>query len=203
MDAFSPVAVAVGILLFALGVGIAVIFARTRQAARLRDRFAEQSRQDANLLANHGVAAGAAGPAMVHMGSFHLGPITPDQREIFIAAWRDVQGRFAQDPGAAVSNADELLGKIMLARGYGLALMSNVNDLPVEQIEALRHYSVGHAIARSHLQGSADADQLRHAIVHFGALFDDLVNEPLDFSPVIENRFSRLHDLGGEPASRP
>jgi hypothetical protein len=41
----------------------------------------------------------------------------------------------------------------------------------------IEHYRAGHTIAARHAQGHATTEELRQALIHYRALFDELVDE--------------------------
>ena len=51
-------------------------------------------------------------------------------------------------------------------------------DLSVDHAEVVQHYRTAHDIAVRHERGEAGTEDLRQAMIHYRALFDDLVNEP-------------------------
>ncbi|HSQ96127.1 MAG TPA: hypothetical protein VLM18_08565 [Croceibacterium sp.] len=50
-------------------------------------------------------------------------------------------------------------------------------DLTVDHGEVARHYREGHEITLRHGKGQASTEDLRQAMIHFEALFDDLISE--------------------------
>jgi hypothetical protein len=66
----------------------------------------------------------------------------------------------------------------MSARGYPLADFDRrYEDVTVDQGEVARHYREGHDLVGRIGEGQASTEDLRQAMIHFEALFDDLVNE--------------------------
>jgi 2-hydroxychromene-2-carboxylate isomerase len=53
-------------------------------------------------------------------------------------------------------------------------------DLSVDHADVVNHYRSAHAIAVQHARQGASTEDLRQAVVHYRALFDDLleVREP-------------------------
>jgi hypothetical protein len=68
----------------------------------------------------------------------------------------------------------------MTARGYPVKddFERRTEDLSVDHAEVVQNYRAGHDIAVRHSRGEASTEDLRNAMIHFRALFDDLVNEP-------------------------
>lgn len=203
MNTLSPLAIAICLIVVAVIVGALVTFRRSRHSAELRGRYGDEY---ARTLEQAGDTH--KGETLLHerekrVASFDIRPLEPRQRGIFIDHWLDVQAQFVLDPTGAVAKADVLLSDVMTARGYPVAeLEQRYEDLSVDHAEAVAHYRTAHAIAESHARGESRTEELRQAMIHYRALFDDLVNEPVDFSPVIEQRGGRIHDLRREPVRR-
>lgn len=86
--------------------------------------------------------------------------------------WRRVQARFVDEPVAAVAEADELLQRVMKERGYPVAddFERRAADVSVDYPDVVENFREGH-----HLREKEDTESLRRAMVHFRALFDELV----------------------------
>src|SRR5262249_52752054 len=95
------------------------------------------------------------------------------------------------DPAAAVRRADALIKAVMEARGYEREhFEQRVEDLSVEHATVVQHYRAARALAVANLNGTADIDELRQAIVHYRALFVDLMAEP---EPALRALWQRHH----------
>ncbi len=109
---------------------------------------------------------------------YHIRPLSPDEISRFSTAWRQVQARFVDDPGAAVSEADSLVTDLMASRGYPMADFEHrAEDISVDHPNVVSHYREAHGIA-SRLAGAPRAsstEELRQAVVHYRALFEELL----------------------------
>ena len=75
--------------------------------------------------------------------------------------------------------ADQLLGDVMATRGYPVGdFEQRAADISVDHPEVTQNYRAAHAIALSHSSGQASTEDLRRAMIHYRALFEDLVREP-------------------------
>jgi hypothetical protein len=64
----------------------------------------------------------------------------------------------------------------MMRRGYPLGdFDARAADLSVDHPLVVEHYRAAHAIALQDLHGEADTEALRQALVHYRALFDELL----------------------------
>jgi hypothetical protein len=79
----------------------------------------------------------------------------------------------------AVTEADQLLGDVMFTRGYPVSdFEQRTADMSVDHPKVVENYRAAHEIALRHSQGQASTEELRQAMLHYRALFEELVNEP-------------------------
>ncbi len=172
------------ILLGALAVlavlGIALMVMRKRRTEQLKSRFGDEYERLAQRTGDEAKAESLLAAREKRVAQFELKPLSDSQRDAFVASWRDVQARFVDEPQDAVATADRLLGEVMAARGYPVAeFAQRAADLSVEHSEVMHHYRTAHDIVVRHERGEAGTEDLRQAMIHYRALFDDLVNEPV------------------------
>jgi hypothetical protein len=80
------------------------------------------------------------------------------------------------DPTGATDEADQLVGEVMAARGYPVGdFEQRAADISVKHPYVVEHYRAAHRIALNNSRGDADTEQLRQALMHFRALFEDLL----------------------------
>jgi hypothetical protein len=110
---------------------------------------------------------------------FNIRALPTAERARFADAWRIVQSRFVDDPKNAVVEADGLLNQVMVARGYPVSTFDQcAEDLSVDHPTVVEQYRAGHAIYARHAEGRASTEDMRQAMIHYRALFDELVGEP-------------------------
>jgi hypothetical protein len=103
-------------------------------------------------------------------------PLSYKDREMYEAQWKDVQAGFVDDPGGAVEKADDLVGEVMAARGYPVGdFEQRAADLSVNHASEVDNYRAAHDIAQRQERGDANTEDQRQAMVHYRALFDDLL----------------------------
>jgi hypothetical protein len=107
-----------------------------------------------------------------------LKPLAPDARARYAAEWAKVQARFVDSPSDAVRDGDELVTRLVGDIGYPtdsdderLALLS------VEHTGSFGHYREAHEISLRNASGEASTEQLRQALVHFRALFAEMLGD--------------------------
>jgi len=162
----------------------AFLLLRKRRTTKLRAQFgdAEYTRAVEKSGNRRNAEAGLEGRAQ-RVESFQIRPLAAGDRTRFEESWRKVQARFVDGPAGAVSEADQLLGDVMAARGYAVGnFEQRAADISVDHPLVLANYRTAHEIALRQMQGQANTEDLRQAMVHYRALFDELVNEPAIFT---------------------
>jgi hypothetical protein len=108
----------------------------------------------------------------------HLRPLTKEESERFAAEWQTAQARFVDDPRGAVARADALVRRTMELRGYPMGdFDERVADLSVDHAPVVDHYRTAHDIAERDAHGTASTEDLRLAMQHYRALFEDLMQQ--------------------------
>jgi Tfp pilus assembly protein PilX len=111
-------------------------------------------------------------------------PLTDAARASYAAQWADVQERFVDAPADAVAGSQLLVTAVMTDRGYPTEHQDQVlADLSVEHSDTLGHYRAAEEISGSAAAGTASTEDLRQAMIHYRALFGDLLGEPADAGP--------------------
>ena len=99
-----------------------------------------------------------------------------DRSEELHARWQELQARFVDDPSRSVAKADSLIQNVMRDRGYPVDdFDTRAADLSVDHPDVVENYRAGHGIAVAHERGKATTEELRKAVQHYRALFDELV----------------------------
>ena len=166
-------------------IGVAVVIAvaaylvyRQRRTAALRDHFGDEYDRTVESVGGRSKAEAALQEREERVSRLDIRPLDERERVEFSREWRNVKAVFVDSPVEAVHHSDRLLAEIMKARGYPMADFDRrYEDLTVDHGEVARHYRDGHDIVARHGRGQASTEDLRQAMIHFEALFDDLVNE--------------------------
>ena len=159
------------------------------RSQRLRQRFGPEYDRTIRTEGNIRKAEAALEARAKRVAKLHIRPLNPADAERFDAAWRAVQARFVDDPKGAVTEADRLVGEVMAARGYPVGeFEQRVADISVDHPNVVMNYRAAREIALQHAEGHATTEDLRQAMVHYRALFTDLLER------VKEERVERSHD---------
>ena len=108
-------------------------------------------------------------------------PLTEAARAGYAQQWAGIQERFVDAPSDAVAGSQLLVVAVMTERGYPAEEPDQVlADLSVAHASSLDSYRAAEEISRSAASGTASTEDLRQAIIHYRALFADLLGEPGD-----------------------
>jgi hypothetical protein len=107
---------------------------------------------------------------------FEIRPLSPTSRERCQREWEVAQAQFVDDPEAAIGEADRLIQEVMRERGYPVEdFEQRAADLSVDHPDVVQNYRAGHATSRNVVRGEADTEEVRQAMIHYRALFDELL----------------------------
>jgi len=103
--------------------------------------------------------------------------LPPLRRDELLARWQAVQAQFVDDPDGAVREAHALLVTVMREQGYPTGRFDEeVELLSVHHPAAVQHYRAAHRLADDRARGRGITEDLRQAMIHYRALFDDLLH---------------------------
>lgn len=168
------IALIVGIVLGALAIQL-FQQARTR---RLKAHFGPEYGRAVAETGNRSRAEAMLEHRRRRVEQLQIRTLEPTERVRFQEGWRDVQARFVDNPGGAVTDADRLVGEVMSAEGYPmLEFEQRAADISVDHPVVIENYREAHNIALQSAQGHASTEDLRKAMIHYRKLFEELVGQ--------------------------
>jgi hypothetical protein len=177
------------VLVAAVAVAAAWYLTAARRRQRLQRRFGPEYERTVRETGDPAKADAVLADRERRVEKLNIRPLSSADSTRFLDAWKGVQSRFVDDPKGAVTEADRLITEVMSARGYPMSdWEQRVADISVDHPSVCDHYRQGHDIARRHERGQASTEDLRQAMVHYRALFDELV-QPAD--PRVEAKHER------------
>lgn len=107
-----------------------------------------------------------------------LRELEPEARDRYRAEWKQVQENFVDAPESAVVEADRLLVRVMGDRGYPTeGFEQQAADLSVEHAATIERYRTANEVSARAAANEASTEDLRQAMVHYRALFSELVGD--------------------------
>jgi hypothetical protein len=157
---------------------VAVLLVLRGRSAKLRARFGPEYDRVVAEKGNRFRAEAELESVEKRVKSYSLKTLGAADRDRFQQSWRKIQATFVDDPARALSEADQLLGTVMLARGYPPSDFENrAVEISVDHATVVENYRAGHEIAVRHSQRQATTEDLRKGMIHYRSLFDELMAE--------------------------
>lgn len=170
----------IAVIVIALIVAAVIAFftSRKRRSQKLRAQFGPEYDRVLQQEGDSRKAEGVLEFRQKRREKFNIRPLSPADRSSFAGRWNEVQARFVDDPRGAVTVADSLVTDVMQARGYPIGeFEQRAADLSVDYPLIVDNYRAAHDIALRQSAGKASTEDLRQAMVHYRALFQELLEE--------------------------
>lgn len=174
------------VVLAIIAVG-AWLYSRKKQSDRLAQRFGPEYGRAVHEMGSRTKAESELRAREKRVGKFDIRPLAPADADRFSQSWRTLQGRFVDNPKGVLMEADQLVRELMLKRGYPMGDWERqAADISVDHPAVVDHYRAAQAIAMRDRRGEADTEELRRAVVHYRALFDELLEVRQDERAPVE-----------------
>ena len=163
--------------LVVLGV-IAWYVASRRKSAHLRERFGPEYNRVTSTTESTRDAEKELAQREERREQLEIKPLAQESRAQYVEEWKNVQAEFVDQPGIAVARADSLIQRVMDERGYPVEKFDQrAADLSVDHPKVVENYREGHRLATGG-NGDGETEDLRQAMRHYRALFEELVESP-------------------------
>jgi hypothetical protein len=154
-----------------------VVIARQRRSQRLQEGFGPEY---GRTLAEKGDRRAAESELLERRErrrQLEIRELDAESRDRYAERWRAAQRTFVDQPAAAVAEADALVSEVMHERGYPVEedFERRAADVSVDHPRVVENYRAAHGISVRAARNEADTEDLRQALVHFRALFEDLL----------------------------
>jgi hypothetical protein len=154
---------------------------RDRRTRTLRDRFGPEYDRALEGSESKRSAESELAARADRRDKLEITPLSPGARERYVTEWERVQARFVDDPEGAVREADALIQSVMSERGYPMDdFDQRAADISVDHPQVVENYREGNRLARANALGDGTTEDLRQAMQHYRALFDELLEEASD-----------------------
>ena len=207
MDTETLLIIAITVVVCALiaaGVWFAVDRARSR---RLREQFGPEYDHVVHRMQDRNLAETELQNREQRVKKFRIVPLSSQDRAHYRETWAAVQNRFVDDPQAAVKEGHRQIFEVMEKRGYPVSNFDQAAaDLSVDYPEVVENYRAASSIAERNRTGEAQTEELRQALVHYRALFNELLEAPAQqgekTKPMSSPRRAGFHFRGFKKGSR-
>jgi len=163
------------------------------QSARLQQRFGTEYTHVVDTMGGSREKAEAELLARERrVERLHIKALAPADAAHYSQEWKLLQGRFVDSPRGALAEADRLVRELMLQRGYPMGdFERRAADISVDHPAVVDHYRAAHAIVLRDQRDATDTEDLRKALVHYRALFDELLEVAPE--PTAHRRHAHTH----------
>ena len=178
MDSLStPTLVAIAVVAVILVAFVAWLAYGAAESKRLKQRFGPEYEA---VLKRHGGSKAKAEAELKRrqkrVDRFEIVPLAPADVTRFSEAWTRLQGSFVDDPKGVLIEADKLVRELLVKRGYPVADFElRAADISVDHPIVVNNYRAAQRIVSLDQRGEASTEDMRKAVVHFRALFDELL----------------------------
>jgi len=171
MDTWVWIAIAAAVVVVVL---LAIwTAARKRRRSQLREGFGPEYDRTVEDMGSRRKAESELSDREKRREELDIKPLAPGSRDRFADRWRTIQERFVDDPRAALREAHILVVEVMRERGYPTNdFEQRAADVSVDHPDVVQNYRAANEITE---RGDADTEQQRQGLVHYRALFDELL----------------------------
>jgi hypothetical protein len=150
-----------------------------RRTAKLRAQFGPEYDRTLGAVGSRSAAENRLAARSERVHKLVIRSLNSIERARYIEEWGRVQAHFVDAPAGAVTEADQLLGDVMAACGYPIGdFEQRAADISVDHPVVTQNYRAAHDIALRRASGRATTEELRRAMIHYRALFEELVEMP-------------------------
>jgi hypothetical protein len=174
MSTGTNVVIVVVIIVIALAIGVAA----TVRRRRLQQQFGPEYDRLAREHDSKRKAEAELTQRQRRVRKLDLRPLSPEAQKQYTARWMSLQERFVDDPEDAVAQSQTLVAEVMHERGYPTEHRDQVAaDLSVEHAKTIGNFRAAEEISQKATSGTASTEDLRQAMIHYRALFRDLLGD--------------------------
>lgn len=187
----SPTLVIILVVVVLLVVAGALLAVRASRRKRLQEKFGPEYDRVVSDAESRTAGEKELLERQRRHEEFPLKALSAESKQTYSVAWEEVQIQFVDAPEQAVTTADALVTRLIAERGYPTngSYDDRLATLSVEHARTLEHYRDAHAISERNTRGEADTEELRQALVHYRALFADLLGtNPVPEKPASQSR---------------
>jgi len=169
-----------------LAAGIAAVHALRKQRSRqLRTHFGPEYDHAVEGFGQRRAAERALLDRARRVDKLAIRPLPAARRGELSLRWQAVQSQFVDDPAGAVRETHALLSTVMHEQGYPTGKFDEeVELLSVHHPAAIQHYRAAHRLADERSRGRSATEELRQAMIHYRALFEDLLQLGVPTQPI-------------------
>ncbi|HEY9526300.1 MAG TPA: hypothetical protein VIR02_04400 [Anaerolineales bacterium] len=168
----------VAVAFLVIGGLLAMAAMRFQRSRRLRERFGPEYERLVKEAGDKKKAESELEARLAHVEALDIRPLTADEVNRFSLEWQSTQSEFVDEPHSSLQKADQLIREVMKARGYPVEdFEQRAADISVDYPDLVTDYRGLHMIAAKEADDEVSTEEMRQAMVHGRALFEELVSK--------------------------
>jgi len=179
MDTTNITVIVIAVVVaFIIGAFFGAVFKRQRHTKRLQEKFGPEYERTINEIGNKRQAEHELETRLDHVKTLDIRPLSAEEIDRYTNEWRGTQAEFVDEPLTALQKADRIIREVMKTRGYPVEdFEQRVADISVDYPELVADYRGLHLITVKEDDEEVSTEEMRKAMVHGRALFENLVNK--------------------------
>ena len=183
----TTMTVLVAVVFLILGGFLGLALTRVQRSRRLKKQFGPEYQRMIDEIGDKRQAEKELEDRITRVHTLDIRPLTSEAVNRYASEWQKTQREFVDQPLAALQKADRLIQEVMKAKGYPVEdFEQRAADISVDYPELVTDYRGMHLIAIKEAEEKVDTEDIRQAMVHGRALFDQLIKHQPDEEDVTQ-----------------
>jgi len=188
MDTTNITVIALAVLTASLLGGLfGLAIGRRQRTKKLQQKFGPEYEHTLNEMGDQRQAEHELAARLNHVKALDIRPLSGEQIDDFTDQWLATQAEFVDDPLTATQKADQLIREVMETKGYPVEdFEQQVADISVDYPDLVMDYRGLHLIAVKGRDENVSTEEMRQAMVHGRALFENLIAQRAETVTVMD-----------------
>ena len=176
MDTTNTITIVIAVIVLLVLVGLlGMLFTRRQRTKRLQERFGPEYDRTIREVGDQRQAEEELAARLDHVKALEIRPLSAQETERFTREWQLAQAEFVDEPLTALQKANQLLKEVMSTKGYLVDdFEQRAADISVDYPDLVIDYRELRAIAAKGDDEAVTTEEMRQAMVHARALFENL-----------------------------
>ena len=177
MDTTNTITIVIAVIvLLVIGGLLGMLFTRRQRTKRLQERFGLEYDRTVREIGDQRKAENELEARLDHVKALEIRPLSAEETERFTREWQLAQAEFVDEPLPSMQKANRLIKEVMRAKGYPVDdFEQRAADISVDYPDLVLDYRELRAIATKDAGDDVTTEEMRQAMVHARALFENLV----------------------------
>ena len=178
MDTTNTITIVIAVvILLVIGGLLGMAFTRRQRTKRLQERFGPEYDRTVREVGDQRRAEEDLEARLDHVKALEIRPLSAEETDRFTREWQLAQAEFVDEPLTALQKANKLIKEVMSLRGYPVDdFEQRAADISVDYPNLVTDYRELRAIATKGDDEDVATEEMRQAMVHARALFENLVH---------------------------